>query len=44
VVTWIVVYALCRQVRARRLARPDEPAGSVRLRRTASGGFEELEG
>jgi ubiquinol-cytochrome c reductase cytochrome b subunit len=44
VVTWIVAYALCRQVRARRLARPDEPAGSVRLRRTASGGFEEREG
>jgi ubiquinol-cytochrome c reductase cytochrome b subunit len=38
VVTWLVVYAVCRELR-RRSGTPPSPA--VRLTRTASGGFEE---
>jgi ubiquinol-cytochrome c reductase cytochrome b subunit len=39
IVTWLVVYAICRERRAARGTQP--PA--IRLQRTADGGFEEIE-
>jgi ubiquinol-cytochrome c reductase cytochrome b subunit len=41
VATWLLVYWLARSRRDRRRVRP-QPAGGIRLRRTASGGFEEI--
>jgi ubiquinol-cytochrome c reductase cytochrome b subunit len=43
VATWLVVFVLCREIRARHAAEPAQPSGPLRLRRTAGGGFEEIE-
>jgi ubiquinol-cytochrome c reductase cytochrome b subunit len=43
VATWLIVFVLCREIRARHAAEPAQPSGPLRLRRTAGGGFEEIE-